>query len=432
MVMAGAGSAIGIGTLWQSPYMIDLYGGGTFLFWYLGALFIIGVPMLITELLLGKQARCNVVSLYRQQGHGLVGWVSWATSIITLSYYYIVGGWGLHYIFLLLIHALPSSAEAIRSQFMLLEETSWITLFWSLLFIALSSRIVERGVHEGIERWSKRLIPLLILFLFLLGILGTFLGGGAKTFHFLTTLKPITPDGIMSAIGLACFTLSVGQGVMLTYGSYTQTTMSIPKLSATIGTVVALVSLLSAGMVFSMVFAFDLPTGEGKSLVFTTLPVLFVKVPFGTLFAALFFSLFFFAALTSAISYLEVSVAYWEEGGNSRFRGTWYSGILILILALPSIFPILPHWKELYQLSFFESMVQCVTQFLTPFLVLYTSIMVGWGNKERRIELTSAFCDDGSLFLKKSVSLWLWMIRWVIPLIMITLILDSWRAFGAA
>ena len=259
-IMAVIGSAIGLGTLWKFPYVTGQNGGGLFVLIYLGCTVFIGIPVFIAELLLGRKAQRGAVGIFSSLGSPnwkIVGWLAVIAPLLILSFYHVVAGWGLNYIFLSLTQFWEGKTpDEIAGVFDTLYESGSICVLWQFLFTAIVMGMVYQGVQKGIEKWAK--IMTIGLFVLLLGLLGysVTLSGfpEAMRFIFYPDLSSLKPSGILTALGLAFFTLSLGHGVMLTYGSYMESSGDLPGTSMIVGIADVVISVLAALMIFPIIF----------------------------------------------------------------------------------------------------------------------------------------------------------------------------------
>jgi NSS family neurotransmitter:Na+ symporter len=345
-ILAASGSAVGLGNIWKFPYITGVYGGGAFVLVYLVAVLIVGLPLMIAELIIGRHAQENPVGAFQDLHRPgspwqLVGWLGILSGFIILSFYSVIAGWGLAYI-VKAVAGFSGTTEEIGKQFNDLISNTGMSVFWHTIFMIMTVWIVAAGVKKGIELWSKILMPALLLILIGLSIYGlafTQGGGQALNFLFRPDFHKLTGEGILSALGHAFFTLSLGMGAMITYGSYMERGANIVRDAVTISILDTVVALLAGIAIFSVVFSSGLEPGAGPGLIFQTLPELFSKT--GRWVSIPFFLLLAFAALTSAISLLEVVVSYFiDRRGWTRVKAClimggviWGLGILSCIQA---------------------------------------------------------------------------------------------------
>jgi NSS family neurotransmitter:Na+ symporter len=342
---AATSSSIGLGTLWRVPYTTGEHGGGAFFLTYIVCVLLVGIPLFIAELAIGRSTQLSVIPAIRsiQKGKSLwdsTGWVGIGASFLILSYYTVLAGWGLGYLVLSLSrYFIDKSPGEIVSTFDSLVTNGHASLLCHLSFIIASVSIVYAGIRRGIERWSlivtTSLFSLLLFFFFY----NCSLPGFSKAFSFLYTIdfSKIDAKTVIEALGLSLFTLSLGQGIMVTYGSYIQKEEDIPKLSITIVLMVCIVATLSALSTFPILFTYNMPPEGGIGLVFKTMPLLFSKLVFPSLFSSLFFLLFVSAALGGALALNEVLVATLiDTSGWSRKKAAVTVGCATFLCGLPS------------------------------------------------------------------------------------------------
>lgn len=390
-IMAAAGSAIGLGTMWKFPYMLGEGGGGVFLFFYIVFTLFIGIPVFIAELMLGRVGQKGTVETFthlegKHTAWSLIGWLGLITSIVTLSYYCVVAGWGIHYFFMSLTQfSAGRSADEIRGAFDILFGAPGLNIVGLVAFLAMTAGVVYQGVQKGIEYWAKILTPALLILLIGLLIYGMTLEGFGEAcrFVFYPNFSKITPSGLLASLGLAFFTLSVGQGIMLTFGSYMDKTTDVPKTTFIVAAMDIVVSVLCAMMIFPIIFTFHFPVVEGVGLVFKAMPVLFAKLPGTLLVSCAFFLLLIFTALTSSVSLLEVSVANWMDlFGCTRKKAVLISTAMVFALGIPCALAgsetLFPQWKTIYGMDFFQTMVYLVAYWLLPVSGFLIAFYAGW------------------------------------------------------
>ena len=342
IIAAAAGSAVGLGNIWRFPYVVGENGGGAFLLLYLFFIFIIGVPVMLSELLIGRKAQLNIFGAFRKLSPGsywwLVGIMGVGTAFMILSFYAVVAGWTLEYMFYAIGNEFAGqSPERIRDIFHELTDASWRPVVFMFVFMAISAFIVSSGIQKGIERYTKVLMPLLLVILGGLIIKSLSLDGASAGLEFLfrPDFSKIDTSTILEALGQAFFSLSLGMGVMATYGSYIKKSASLGQTAISVSLADTFIAILAGVAIFPAVFAFGLEPGQGPGLVFITLPGIFNQMVGGYFFAILFFFLLVIAALTSSISLLEVVVAYFvEELKIKRARATWLAAGIMSFLGL--------------------------------------------------------------------------------------------------
>ncbi|MTI85464.1 MAG: sodium-dependent transporter [Firmicutes bacterium] len=341
-ILAAAGSAIGLGNIWRFPFMTGKNGGAVFLVLYLLAILLIGFPVLINEMIIGRKTHRNPVGAFKALAPGTPWWLVGALGVfsgfVILSYYSVVAGWSLAYIYKTVAGGLNANVD-FASIFSAHISNVIEPIIWHFIFMFLTIAVVAAGIVKGIQRSVKVLMPLLFILLIVLIGRAVTLPGAAEGLVFY--LKPdssaITPRTLLDAISQAFFTLSVGMGCIITYGSYMRDEDQIPGSAASVVGLDTLVAFMAGFAIFPAVFALGFTPNAGPGLTFITLPAVFAEMPMGILFGALFFSLLAIAALTSAFSLLEVVVAWLvDEYRWSRARASTLLGVFIFLAGIPA------------------------------------------------------------------------------------------------
>ncbi|MBN9377768.1 MAG: sodium-dependent transporter [Chlamydiales bacterium 38-26] len=433
-ILAAAGSAIGLGTLWKFPYVTGENGGGLFVLIYIFCIFFIGVPIFIAELLLGRRAQRAAVGIFATLAENspfwkIAGWLGVASSFFILSFYSVLAGWGLNYVFMSLTQFyVGRTPEQISAIFDTLSSSADITIFWHAAFMVLSMAVVYVGVRQGIEFWSKFMTSGLFILLIGLAMYTLTLEGVGEAMRFLfyPDLAKFKPSGVLQALGLSFFTLSLGQGVMLTYGSYMRRTEDIPKTAAIIGFMIIFVALIAGLVIFPIIFTFGFAPQGGPGLVFKTLPVLFAKLPGALILSTLFFVLFVFAALTSAVAMIEVIAAnFMDLLGWSRHKAVLVTGISCFLFGIPSALSnshtLFSNWELIYGKNFFNTVDDIVSLWLLPLGGLMIAIFTGWVLDQ---EISRSEFSSGTSY-KYLWKPWLFFTRWIAPIGIILIILQQ-------
>lgn len=343
VLVAMAGSAIGLGNLWRFPYMVGTNGGAAFIFVYILFVFLLSLPILFSEFIVGRRSQTNAFGAIRILAPGShwkwVGVLSIVTPMIIVSYYSVIGGWSIEYFFKSCTFGFTEyvTNEELDNMFNAFISSKWAPLFGHTAFLALTAFVVMGGVKSGIERFGKVMMPILFVVVVLIAIRAMTLPGAVDGIRYL--LKPdfskIDAGVCAAALGQSFYSLSLGCGTMITYASYVKKTENIVSSGVSIAVFDLLFALIACCAIMPAVFAFGLSPQEGPSLVFKTLPFIFSKMPLGGIVAILFFFSLLVAALTSSISMFEVGVAYFvEEKKLSRllscvvvFLITWIIGV---------------------------------------------------------------------------------------------------------
>ena len=423
-VLAAAGSAIGLGNIWRFPYVTGESGGAAFVIIYLLCIFLICLPYLFAELTLGRFSQKNPVGAVKAVKSGtpwtLVGGLGVLTGVFILSYYGVIAGWAFGYIF--------KGIFSPASEFGAYISNPVIVIPLFALFIGLTMLVVIGGVEHGIERWAKVLMPVLLVLMFVIIIRSVTLPGASAGLEFY--LKPdfSKVDGgvILAALGQAFFSLSLGMGAMITYGSYLPKKENIVVAGSFVALFDTLIAILAGFMIFPAVFAFGQDPASGPALIFVVLPEVFDAMPLGLLMSVLFFILLSIAALTSTVSLLEVVVSYAvDEKTWSRKRAVFLIGIFTFIVGLPSALsagasPGLTDMTWLFGeggflgktdfLSIMDAIWGNISLALGALLI---SIFVGWvwgaGNAAAEIR-------EGSNLSPTAQKVWSFFIRFVCPI----------------
>jgi len=427
-VLAAAGSAIGLGNIWRFPYKAGQYGGGAFVLAYIISVIIIGIPIMIAEFIIGRSAQRSPVGAFKKLRRSrfwpLVGWLGVLSGFTILSYYSVVGGWILKYIWESIFHFFQQGTSGMVFNAFLSNPLEQV--LWHALFMLITILIVLGGVTSGIEKWSKVLMPSLLLILFVLMINSLMYPGAGEGIRFI--LKPdfskLTRAGILEALGHAFFSLSLGMGAMLTYGSYLDKETNISSSALEIVILNTIYALMAGLMIFPIVFTYDVDPQVGPGLFFITLPEVFARMPAGQIVAIFFFLLVAFAAITSAISLLEVVVSFFIDELNwSRKKADFTMGTVIFLLGVPSALS----WSKLKGFTifgnrdFFDSLDFLATNYMLPIGGFFIAIFAGWilthGEKEaeiKRIENTFHFYD-----------IWHFLVKYLSPLAVFIILLQK-------
>lgn len=393
IIAAAAGSAVGLGNVWRFPYVAGENGGGAFLLVYILFVLALGVPLMITEFVIGRKSQKNIFGAFRVLAPNkpwyLIGLLGVVTAFVILSFYAVVSGWTLNYLYLSVTNKLAGkSYDELKILFDSTTSISFVGVFMIVVFMFLGAFIVRAGVGKGIEKYSKMLMPLLFVIIVLLGIRSVTLPGAKEGLLFL--FKPdfsvISAKVVLEALGQAFFSLSIGMGVMATYGSYIQKGESLGKTAIYVSMADTLIAILAGVAIFPAVFAFGIEPNSGPGLVFETLPNIFSQMVGGYFFAVIFFVLLVIAALTSAISLLEVVVAYFtEELKMKRERATWVATFSITGLAV-----LCAKYEEIF--TFFDKTSSNLLLPVGGFLIV---LFTGWFMK--RIDLKEELEADGRI-----------------------------------
>ncbi len=450
-VLAATGSAVGLGNIWKFPYITGENGGGAFVLVYLICIAVIGIPIMMAEVMLGRRGRQSPINTMRaliadERAHGawrLLGWAGVAAGFLIMSYYSVIAGEALAYVFRTAGGMFDgATADGVRSIFAAFTSDAEALLAWHTIFTALTMVVVARGVRGGLEMATKIMMP--ALFVILLLLVGYALDLGkfdqAVTFLFWPDFSKISANGILIAMGHAFFTLSLGMGAIMVYGSYMRQDTSIAKTSILISLADTTVALLAGLAIFPIVFTNGLEPAAGPGLIFQTLPLAFGHMPGGSFFGTLFFILLVFAAWSSAISLIEPAVAWLVENrGLSRVDATVRVGSLTWLLGLATVFSAtgvtvgdIAHKiagsvglstfafnGRFFQMTAFGLIDYLTANIMLPLGGLFIAIFAGWVMAKRSVQ------DEMDVGNRFAFGLWYIVIRFVTPFAVIVVFLDA-------
>jgi len=422
VIAATAGSAIGLGNIWRFPYVAGENGGAAFLIIYLGFIVVIGVPVMLSEFSIGRSAQLNVFGTFKKLAPGrpwyLIGLMGIVAAFMILAFYTVVAGWTLEYIYQSVLNGFTGkSAVELNDMYSSFLEGTWRPLLWFFVFMGLTAAIIMAGVHKGIEKYTKILMPLLLIILLILVIRSVTLpgSGGGISFLFKPDFSKLSPSTVLKALGQAFFSLSIGMGTLVTYGSYIPKNDNLGTTAFSVALADTCIAVLAGLAIFPAVFAFNIAPGSGEGLVFITLPNIFQQMPGGYFFSLLFFILLAVAALTSTISVLEVIVAFFTEELKLKRNAATILAILsvsaIGILCVFS-FSIMSDFK-LFGFTVFQLLDFTSANVLLPLGGLFIVIFVAWFFGRERIK--SELSNDGE-FKAGYIPLYLFIIKFIAPL----------------
>lgn len=387
-ILATSGSAVGLGNVWKFPYITGQNGGGAFVLVYLVCIFAIGLPIMLAEFTLGRRTHLNSVGAFRtlkpNSPWSIIGFIAILAGFFIISFYGVVGGWTLAYIVKSFTHAAiefgsPKEASQFFGSFIANTEE---ILIYHALFIGICMAIVIKGIQGGIEKACNILMPTLVLMLLALMVRSLTLPGAMEgvTFYLYPDFSKINPSVILIALGQAFFSLSLGMGIMITYGSYLSDEENLPVCCLYVVLFDTLIALLVGMVIFPAVYSMGLEPTEGPSLVFSVLPAVFSNLPFGGIASIVFFVLLAIAAITSGISLLESVVAYFIDNlGWTRKKAVLIVGSAVFIFGVPSglSFGIMSEAKWM-GMTFFDHIDNVASNYLLPLGGMMTAIFVGW------------------------------------------------------
>lgn len=433
MIMAAAGSAVGLGNVWRFPYITGKYGGAAFVLTYLAVVFIIGLSLMTAEIAIGRAGKSDAVGSFRKlggNGWAIVGWMGFFVGFVIFSYYGVIAGWTIAYFFksfggLMQQAAAGKAADA----FVSFVSSPRLVIAYTVAVMAVTAAIVYKGVAKGIEASCKVLMPLLFLILLLLVVRALTLPGAMKgvNFYLRPDFSKLTIDGVLAAVGQAFYSLSLAMGIMIVYGSYFTSDIFIPNAARSIVCLDTAVAFLAGLVIFPSAMAFGIEPNAGVSLTFITLPGVFAKMPAGEIFSAGFFLLLFIAALTSCISLFEVTVAFGiDQLKLSRRSSTLIMVTLITLLGIPSALSVGGHFPKVFGMDFLDFCDYITNNVIMPIGGILITIFAGWvWAKDAKKELTNNGKHPFDLYY-----CWLWICRLVAPVaIFVILAADIYSKF---
>ena len=399
-MLATAGSAIGLGNIWKLPYMIGVNGGSAFVLVFVLCILLVGIPLMMTEILLGRRAQKNpldgmhalAVEANKSTLWQYLGAMGMLTGLLILGFYSVIGGWVLAYIWQATSGSfMQISAPQASANFNALLASPLTLIFWHTVFMLMTMGVVARGVNSGLEKANNILIP--ALFAILLILLGYSMSVGdmhaAFQFMFKPDFSKITPVAALSALGHAFFSLSLGMGAVMVYGSYLQRNVSIARTTIYIALADTMLGLLVGLAIYALVFANHLAPNAGPGLIFQTLPIAFGHMPAGNIIGMLFFTLVAFAAWTSSISLVEPAIAWIVE--NTKIKRHTAAGLLGLAVWLLGVAVALSfnEWKDvkiIFGLNIFETLDKLTSTILLPLGGLLMAIFAGYFMKKVHVQ----------------------------------------------
>ena len=438
-ILAATGSAVGLGNIWRFPYMAGESGGGAFLLLYVICVLLLGIPIMMAEILLGRRGRQSPVNTMRvlaeEEGYtrqwqwlGIMGVIA---GFLIVSYYSVIAGWVLAYVFRAATGTFTGSdPEMIGTMFSELIADPERLLAWHTVFIMMTVIVVSRGVKSGLEKAVKFLMPALIILLLVM------VGYAMNTERFMDgVLFMLKPDFtamqedfqqvFLNASGHAFFSLSLGMGAIMIYGSYLSDRTSITTAAVLIASADTLIAVLASFAIFPLVFSYGLEPAQGPGLIFVTLPIAFGQMPAGAFFGTLFFLLLLFAAWTSAISLIEPAVTWLVENWNmTRIKATAYTGVLAWALGIVTILSF-NHWTFSFVFAgvakgngIFDVIDILTANIMLPLGGLAMAIFVGW--------LMSRASSVDELKVNNTIyKVWRFVIRYIAPFGVIIIFLNQ-------
>ncbi len=434
IILATAGSAVGLGNVWRFPYMTGENGGAAFILVYIVFIFLLGIPGMVNEFIIGRHSASNAARAYHKMSRGRpwrgVGLLGILCSTIILGFYSVVAGWCLQYLYASIAGQLSGDADYVRSYFQEFSSSLLRPILWSVGFVLLTHLVIIRGVKKGIERISKLLMPTLFVLLIILVIASCMLPGAMAGVEFL--FKPdfskITSDVILAALGQSFFSLSLGTACLCTYASYFGRETNLLKSAVQISIIDTIIAILAGLMIFPAAFSVGVSPDSGPSLVFITLPNVFqqafASMPIvGYVISILFYALLAVAALTSTISMHEIGTAYFhEELKRPRVQAAWIVTVGACVIGMLSSMSCGACNLRLLGMSLMD-FFDCITaQYMMPIGALLTSLYIGWG--ARTAVVNREFTNCGTVY-RRLFPVYLFMVRFICPILIAIVFLNQ-------
>lgn len=434
IVLATAGSAVGLGNIWRFPFMTGQNGGAAFILVYFACVLLLGIPGMVNEFLVGRHAQTNAARAYGQiggRGWRTIGYLGILTSTIILGFYAVVAGWCLQYLYASIAGQLDGDPAYVVSYFQTFSSDPLKPCLWGVGFVLITHVVVAQGVEKGIERASKLLMPLLLILLLILVVASCMLPGAGKGIEFL--LKPdfskVSSGVFLEALGQAFFSLSLGTACLCTYASYFKRDTNLLRSATQIALLDSTIAILAGLMIFPAAFSVGVQPDSGPSLIFITLPNVFREAfsampVVGYVISILFYALLVFAALTSTISMHEIGTAFFhEELRLPRQRAAW---ILTLVCSVIAVFCSLSVGAysnlQVFGMSLLDFCDFLTAQLMLPAGAFLTSILMGWFANRQLVK--DEFTNGGTLretFFKA----WFFSIRYIVPLCIVLIFLHQ-------
>lgn len=425
-IMAAVGSAVGLGNIWKFPYMVGESGGSAFVLAYLVCIALIGFPILIAEWMIGRRGQRNPMDSYatvaasegKSRNWAIVGVVGILGAFLILSFYSVIGGWALNYMTKLASGQFNGlDGAAVEGVFNTMLASPTTLTIWHTLFMIITAGIVALGVTGGIERAAKVLIPLLAIILLVIVGYNLFNGGFGEAFSYLFApdVTKLFGEGAsdiyLSALGHAFFTLSLGMGIMVTYGSYLGKDISLLSMARTVVILDTVIALAAGLAIFPIIFSHGMDPAAGPGLIFVSLPIAFGSMTAGAILGALFFLLITFAALTSSISLIEPSIEFLEERTSmSRTTAVVVASIAIWLLGVAALLSF-NMWSEvmIFGNNIFDFLDKLTSKFMLPIAGLAAIVFAGWVMNQESVRQELGLSGSGW-------SLWQLIAKFVAPI----------------
>ena len=436
IILATAGSAVGLGNIWRFPYMTGQNGGAVFIMIYVLCVLLLGIPCMVSEFIIGRHGQANTARSFRKMSGGspwmLIGYMGVLTGFLISSYYAVVSGWCLEYMWASLLGKLNGDPEYINTYFATFSQDPVKPIFWTLIILLATYLIIENGVRDGIERASKLLMPVLFILLLVIVVASCMLPNADKGIEFL--FKPdttkLTGDVFLGALGQSFYSMSIAMGCICTYASYFSRDTNLFKSATQIGVIDFLVAILAGLVIFPAAFSVGVNPDSGPSLIFITLPNVFQQAfgsfsGLGYVVSLLFYALLSMAALTSLISLHEVSTAFLEEEVRTT-RKRAATAVTIACMILGAICSLsLGAWskQQLFGMTIFDLFDFVTGQLFLPIVGFLTCIFIGWFVPHKLVR--DEFTNNGTLRNVTLFHFYIFLVKYVCPICILFIFLHQ-------
>ncbi len=427
VILATAGSAVGLGNIWRFPFMTGQNGGAVFILIYIFCVLLLGIPCMISEFIIGRHGQSNTARAFSKISGGsawtLIGYMGVLTGFLISSYYAVVSGWCLEYVWASLLGKLEGDPAYISSYFETFSKDPVKPVFWTFLILLVTYLIVEHGVRNGIERASKLMMPILFILLLIIVVASCLLPNAQKGIEFLIKpdLSKVNGDVFLGALGQSFYSLSIAMGCICTYASYFSKQTNLPNSAIQIGVIDFLVALLAGLVIFPAAFSVGVQPDSGPSLIFITLPNVFQQafsgIPaLGYVIALLFYILLSMAALTSLMSLHEVSTAFLEEEmGTTRKKAALMVTVFCVLLGIFCSLSLGAGQNyHIFGMSLFNLFDFVTGQLMLPFVGFLTCILIGWFVPHKIVR--DEFTNRGTLDNVRLFHIYLFLAKYVCPI----------------
>ena len=436
VILATAGSAVGLGNIWRFPYMTGQNGGAVFIMIYIICVLLLGIPCMISEFIIGRHGQANTARSFRKLSGGtpwmFIGYMGVLTGFLISSYYAVVSGWCLEYMWASLLGKLHGDPDYINTYFATFSQDPVKPVFWTLIILLAAYLIVENGLRDGIERASKLMMPLLFILLLIIVVASCMLPNADKGIEFL--FKPdttkLTGDVFLGALGQSFYSMSIAMGCICTYASYFSKNTNLLKSATQIGVIDFLVAILAGLVIFPAAFSVGVKPDSGPSLIFITLPNVFQQAfsgfsTLGYFISLLFYALLSMAALTSLISLHEVSTAFLEEevGTTRKYAAATVTIATMILGAVCSLSLGAMNKHQLFGMTIFDLFDFVTGQLFLPIVGFLTCVFIGWFVPHKLVR--DEFTNKGTLRNVTMFHFYIFLVKYVCPVCILFIFLHQ-------